>query len=68
MVECVAKRAEKVFFPAHSSLRRPHYLNAWNRLFGLCYELLPNEHGAGRRDEALRKYAWEARASDGYDS
>ena len=54
-MECVAKRESgKKFFSAHSSLRRPHYLNAWNRLFGLRYVLLPHEHGTGRRDEALR--------------
>ena len=56
------------FFLAHGSLRRPHNLNAWNRLFGLLYVLLPHEYGTRRRDEALRKYAREARASDRYDS
>ena len=56
-MECVAKRAGKRFFPAHSCLRCPHYRNAWNRLFGLRYVLLPHEYGTRRRDEALRKYA-----------
>ena len=54
-MECVAKRESgKKFFSAHSSLRRPHYLNAWNRLSGLRYVLLPHEHGTGMHDEALR--------------